>query len=92
MDAVDCALERLKSQLSNAPQIKSISHLVDDVSSIEKRTKSDFSTFLVVFNYSFIFYNARLKKILLGTSIIFFSPKGSKSEPRPSESETITNS
>ena len=50
MDAVDCALERPKSQLSNAPKIKSISHLVDDISQNENEAITHFSLFLLVFS------------------------------------------
>ena len=35
MDSVDSALESPKSQLSNAPKIKSISHLIDEISQDE---------------------------------------------------------
>ena len=43
MDSVESALERSKSQLSNAPKIKSKSHLVDDISQNENVSFSRFS-------------------------------------------------
>ena len=50
MDAVDCALDSPRSQLSNAPKIKSISHLVDDISQNENEAITHFSLFLLVFS------------------------------------------
>ena len=44
MDSVDSALESPKSQLSNAPKIKFISHPVDDISQNENGQFSHFST------------------------------------------------
>ena len=52
-DSVDSALESPKSQLSNARKIKSITHLVDDISQNQNWPTSDFSTFLRVFNFLF---------------------------------------
>ena len=45
MDSVDGALESPRSQLSNAPKIKCISLLIDDISSFENVSIPDFSTF-----------------------------------------------
>ena len=42
MVIVDCALESPESQLSNTPEINSISHLVDELSSIENEAISHF--------------------------------------------------
>ena len=50
MDSIDSALESPESQLSNAPKIKCISRLVDDICSIENGSIQDFSvrTLLIV--------------------------------------------
>ena len=50
MDSDDCALDSTKSQLSNAPKIKSISHPVDDISQNENGAITHFSLFLLVFS------------------------------------------
>ena len=75
IDLVDSALESPKSQLSNAPKIKSISHLVDDISQNEN---GSFSTFSPEFSIEktvqskmqFLFFLAPAY-FFFGTSIFF---------------------
>ena len=54
LDLIDSALKSTRFQLSNAPKIKSKSHLVDDISPIENGTILGFSSFLLVF-FTFLF-------------------------------------